>query len=138
MIVGIGGDIFEVARMRCRLEEPENGFKSEIFTPLEISYCESKRHPERHYAARFAAKEALFKALSSGMIDGMAWRDVEVRNDSQGRPYLVLTGKTKESIELQGVGRVLVTLSHTGEWAMANVVLESRDTENRTQGKRDG
>jgi len=61
-----------------------------------------------------------------------------VRNDSQGRPYLVLTGKTKESIELQGVGRVLVTLSHTGEWAMANVVLESRDTENRTQGKRDG
>jgi len=125
MIVGIGGDIIEVALMRRRLSEFDNGFKGNIFTPNEISYCDSKRYPERHYAARFAAKEALFKALALGKVDGMKWLDVEVARYPGGQPYLVLSGKTRELVERSSAGRVLVTLSHTENWGMANVILES-------------
>ena len=125
MIIGIGSDILEVARFKRELDTEGGNIKSELFTSCEIEYCDGKRYPERHYAARFAAKEAALKALATGKEAGISWRDVEIRNDRNGQPYIVLWGKAKDIAYDMRAGRILVSLSHTQDWAMANVILES-------------
>jgi holo-[acyl-carrier protein] synthase len=125
MIVGIGHDIIEVARVKAELAQNGDTFKTELFTPLEIAYCDSKHYPERHYAARFAAKEALFKAMTVGKDTGMSWLDIEVQNGFAGEPLIVLSGETFMQSERMGANRILVSLSHTSEIASACVVLES-------------
>lgn len=125
MIIGIGSDILEVARFKREIEADGDNIKHEIFTSCEIEYCDGKRYPERHYAARFAAKEAVLKALATGKEAGISWRDVEIRNDKNGQPYIVLFGKAKDIADNLQAGRILLSLSHTQEWAMANVILES-------------
>jgi holo-[acyl-carrier protein] synthase len=125
MIIGIGSDILEVARFKRELEADGDNIKNELFTACEIEYCDGKRYPERHYAARFAAKEAFLKALATGKEAGISWRDVEIRNDRNGQPYIVLSGKAKGIADNMQANRILISLSHTQEWAMANVILES-------------
>jgi holo-[acyl-carrier protein] synthase len=125
MIVGIGNDIFDVGQMKRELDKDSAGLKAEIFTGGEISYCESKRYPERHFAARFAAKEALYKALGTGRLPNMSWLDVEIQREVSGLPSIVLYGATKNTALNLGVSRIFVSMSHSGEWASANVVLES-------------
>ncbi len=125
MIIGIGSDIFDVARMKKELSQNGSGAKCQIFTDSEIRYCESKHYPERHYAARFAAKEALFKALSTGLQADMNWLEAEIQNRVNGQPYFVLTGRTLETANILGAKNVFVSISHTKDWAAANVILES-------------
>jgi holo-[acyl-carrier protein] synthase len=127
MIVGIGSDVLEVARMERELRTDGSSFREDVFTPGEIAYCEGKRYPARHFAARFAAKEAVFKALSLDGAGGLRFRNVEVCNDGLGRPRVELSGATRELAESRGVARVFVSLSHTDELATATVVLESED-----------
>jgi holo-[acyl-carrier protein] synthase len=127
MIVGIGNDIVDLARIRRELGRDGAGIKAEVFTPGEISYCESQRYPERHFAARFAAKEALYKALGSGKVGAMSWLDIEVRRDNSGKPSISLSGATEAEASKRGANRIFVSLSHSGEYASASVVLESTD-----------
>jgi holo-[acyl-carrier protein] synthase len=123
MILGIGTDLLDVARMAAELSGKGEGFRDAVFTPDEIAYCEAKRYPARHFAARFAAKEALFKALSGKVPDG-AWRDVEVVRPEGSPPGLRLAGGVKETADRLGVTKILVTLSHTEGLAAASVLLE--------------
>jgi holo-[acyl-carrier protein] synthase len=125
MIVGIGCDILEISRMQRELGENGPEFVARIFTPLEISYCQSKRYPERHFAARFAAKEAFFKAICNGWLHTIPWTEIEVVNESTGKPNLHLKGEAKLVSEMRGVKKVYISLAHTSQWATANVVLES-------------
>ena len=123
MILGIGIDLIEVARVARQLAADGAGFRDTVFTPAEIAYCDRKHFPAQHYAARFAAKEAAFKALAVAADFGAAWRDVEVASDA-GVPRLVLAGRLGELATARGVRRAHVTLSHTHELATASVVLE--------------
>ena len=95
------------------------------FSAGEIDYCEAKRHPAQHYAARFAAKEAVIKALAPGGLGGSFWRDVEIRNEASGRPVVVLSGRLRAVADGLGASRVHVTMSHTRELALAAVVVEA-------------
>jgi holo-[acyl-carrier protein] synthase len=122
MILGIGTDLLDVARMASELAREGGGFRDDVFTPAEISYCEGRHWPARHFAARFAAKEALFKALE-GRVPPNRFLDVEVDRDA-GAPRLVLRGAVKEAAARLGVRSVHVSLSHTGGLAAASVVLE--------------
>ncbi|MGE5346883.1 MAG: holo-ACP synthase [Acidithiobacillales bacterium] len=123
MILGIGTDLLDVARMAKELEEEGPGFRERLFTPSEIAYCEAKRYPARHFAARFAAKEALFKALAGGAAAGR-FHEVEVERESEEPPRLVLHGRVREAADRLGVTKILVSLSHTDSLAAASVVLE--------------
>jgi holo-[acyl-carrier protein] synthase len=123
MILGIGTDLLDVARMARELEKEGAGFRNTVFTPSEIVYCEAKRHPARHFAARFAAKEALFKALA-GSASGDFWREVEVARTGSAPPRLLLHGSVKEAAARLGVKNILVSLSHTDSLATASVVLQ--------------
>ena len=87
MIVSIGIDIIEVARIReVLLRTPR--FRERVFTPAERAYCDSRGAvAAQHYAARFAAKEAMLKALQTGWRGGIGWQDVEIASRESGAPY---------------------------------------------------
>ena|SRR3972149_2245434 len=126
MILGMGNDIFEVDRMKQELEQGGPEFRDRLFTVKEIAYCESKRYAAQHYAARFAAKEAFLKALSTGLRNGLSWKDIEVRHNADGAPELVLSGKAHELAAQRGIEKTFLSMSHTVALAMASVVLEGR------------
>src|SRR6266545_2502473 len=96
MIVGTGIDIVEVPRIAAAIERFERRFLERVFTADEIRYCDSKHNRAERYAARFAAKEAGMKALGTGWRNGIAWRELEVRNLTGGRPTLSFSGKAGE------------------------------------------
>jgi holo-[acyl-carrier protein] synthase len=124
MIVGTGIDIAEVPRVAEAIERYGQRFLKRIFTEGEIRYCESKANRVERYAARFAAKEAGMKALGTGWNYGVRWRDIEVRRQPGGRPTLEFHGKAGEFATNMGVTNIALSLTHTAEEAMAQVILE--------------
>ena len=125
MIVGSGIDIAEVPRIRRALERFRDRFLQRIFTAEEIRYCDSKANRIERYAARFAAKEAAMKALGTGWNHGVRWRDCEVVRMPGGRPTMTFHGRAAEFAARLGVRNVAVSLSHTEEQAIAQVILEN-------------
>ena len=123
MIFGVGTDIIEVDRVGRKLGE-DSGFKSDIFSPSEIEYCDSKRFPAQHYAARFAAKEALFKAMGTGWRGGIKFRDIEILRDELGKPTIALSGKTRDFHEQNNLENIQISISHIKEYAVAFVTIE--------------
>jgi len=125
MIVAIGIDIIEVARIREVLARTPR-FRERVFTPAERAYCDSRGAvAAQHYAARFAAKEAALKALQTGWRGGISWQDVEVASRESGAPYLLLHGPVLELFNNSGATATHLSLSHTTEHAIAQVVLET-------------
>ena len=124
MIVGTGIDIAEVPRIRQSIERYGDRFLHRVFTDGEISYCRSKSNFDERYAARFAAKEAAMKALGTGWNYGVRWRDIEVVRPQGRRPSIVFHGKAAEVAKSLGATNVALSITHTGEQAMALVILE--------------
>ena len=124
MIVGTGIDIAEVERVRQTIERFGRRFTERVFTAEEIRYCESKANKVERYAARFAAKEAAMKAIGTGWDRGVTWRDVEVRRVPGSRPTIAFHGKAAEFFSKLGGVRAHLSLTHTKELAMAQVVIE--------------
>ncbi len=124
MIVGTGIDLVEIGKLRAAMERRGERLRNRIFTPGEIRYCDGRPNSFQHYAARFAAKEALFKAIGTGWSGGVGWRDAEVRNRTNGKPDLLLSGKALEVARQLGAVRYQVSLSHTDRYAVAQVILE--------------
>ena len=124
MIVGIGVDLVEVARIKGIIERRGERFLQKIFTNTERRYCQSKRFPEQHFAARFAVKEAFGKALGLGTGYRVGWTSVSVDNDDRERPRLVLDDDAREEMARAGATRAFLSLSHTHTYAVAQVALE--------------
>lgn len=125
MIFGIGCDLVDEARFRKSMARRGGAFCRRIFTDVETEYCQSKKDPIPHFAARFAAKEAFLKALRTGWSGGIGWRDVGVVNQPSGAPDLVVTGKARDIFDQLGGRQVHVSLAHAGEYAIATVVIET-------------
>jgi holo-[acyl-carrier protein] synthase len=96
-----------------------------VFTEGEIRYCDAKANRTERYAARFAAKEAAMKALGTGWNHGVRWRDIEVVRQPGSRPTIVFHGKAAEVAARLGAKNAALSLSHTADTAIAQVILES-------------
>lgn len=122
MIIGIGCDIIEIGRVEKAVQR--ESFKTRVFTAEEIAYCQGRGKQQfASFAARFAAKEALLKALGTGLRGG-ALTELEVLNDELGCPKMTLSGYHLQLAQARGVQKIHVTLSHSRECAMAQVILE--------------
>src|SRR6185295_8111052 len=113
MILGIGIDIIEVARVQTSCERFGDRFLQRILHPNEIAYCSSHKTPAPFVAARFAAKEAISKAFGTGIGASLGWHDMEVCRKESGEPYVVLHGKGKALLQERNARHALISLSHT-------------------------
>ena len=125
MIVGTGIDVAEVPRIRQSIARFGDRFLLRIYTAGEIRYCDPKANRAERYAARFAAKEAAMKALGTGWSHGVRWRDCEVVRLPGGRPTIAFHGEAGEVAARLGVKHAALSLSHTAEQAIAQVILEN-------------
>jgi holo-[acyl-carrier protein] synthase len=124
MIVGLGVDIAEVERIAAAIERHGRAFLHRVFTPSEIAYCERHRDHAERFAGRFAAKEAAMKALGTGWARGVRWVDIEVAREPSGKPALKLSGASRAIADGLGVKNIVLTITHTGNKALALVVIE--------------
>jgi len=122
-ISGLGVDLVSIPRMRSTIDRWQQRFVDRVFTDDEIAYCRARRDPAPHFAARFAAKEAGFKALGTGLQLGERWRELEVRREREEAPTLVLSGRAREIGLARGGSRMLLSLTHEGEYALAQAIL---------------
>ena len=125
MIVGLGIDITEVSRIASAINRRGMSFLERVYTPSEIAYCEKHRNRAERFAGRFAAKEAAMKALGTGWTNGVRWVDIEVVREPSGKPTLKLSGASQEIADRLGVKHIALTITHTGNTALAQVIFES-------------
>jgi holo-[acyl-carrier protein] synthase len=124
MIIGIGVDLVEVARMERAIGRHPVRLVQRVFTAREQQECEGRHRPAMHYAARFAAKEAFLKAVGLGLRGGMRWRDCGVVHAPSGKPRLEIGGRAAERMAELGAAHAHVSLTHTDDHACAVVILE--------------
>ena len=124
MILGLGIDIIEVARIESSYAKFGERFLDRILHPSEIQYCLSHRVPGPFLAARFAAKEAISKAFGTGIGAQLGWQDMEVARKPSGEPFAVLHGKGEELMASRGAKDLRISLSHTQHHACAVAILE--------------
>jgi holo-[acyl-carrier protein] synthase len=125
MVVGVGTDLMEIARIAQSIARYGDRFLRRVFTPREIAYCQRKKNAAESFAARFAAKEAGAKALGTGISHGVGWLELEVAREPSGKPRLELTGRAAEWARHLGVVRTSLSLTHSRDVALAVVVMES-------------
>ena len=126
MIVGIGIDLVKNKRIEKAIERWEDRFLMRIFTHQEQDYAKSYASPYLHFSGRFAVKEALLKALGTGLSSGMRWVEMEILNNSRGKPEINVTGRVQALLKEQNVDAVHVSISHEEEYSIGQVILTGR------------
>jgi holo-[acyl-carrier protein] synthase len=123
VLLGLGCDIIEVARVRGVVERQGERFLQRVFTAEERAYCDGQAHPDKHLAARFAAKEAVSKCFTTGIGAELGWKSTSIYHGARKEPLVRLDAKGQELLRQVGATHVLVTLSHTETVAMAVAAL---------------
>ncbi|OIO38225.1 MAG: holo-[acyl-carrier-protein] synthase [Candidatus Omnitrophica bacterium CG1_02_49_10] len=123
MIDGLGVDIVEIRRFKRILKRSGDAFLNRVFTKGEIEYSGSKRAPYLHLAGRFAVKEAVLKAIGDGNIAKIRLKEIEVENNRDGKPSVRFHGDAAKIKRRNGIKDVLVSISHTENYAVANAIL---------------
>lgn len=124
MILGIGIDLIEVARIRTSHEKFGERFLSRILHKSEVDYCLSHKDPGPFLAARFAAKEAISKAFGTGIGAKLGWKDMEIAHKPSGEPFVILHENGKKLLDERQAHLLLISLTHTQEHAAAVAILE--------------
>jgi holo-[acyl-carrier protein] synthase len=121
-IIGIGTDITECLRIARMIERHGELFVDRVYTPEEVRYCQNRKQSTQHFAGRWAAKEAVLKALGTGWVRGVSWRDVEILNESGGKPVVAIHDGAKEVARRQGITKIFISISHSRTHATAYAV----------------
>jgi len=119
-ISGIGTDIIEIRRIQEAIERHGDRFTDRLFTKKEKSYCQQYNDPIPRFSGRFAAKEAILKALGTGLKPEITWQEIEVINDSHGKPEVHLSERLKRTFPMI---HIFVTISHCEKYATATAIL---------------
>ena len=131
VVLAVGVDLVESDRVRRAIEAWGDRFVGRVFRSDERAYCDRQAAPWRHYAGRFAVKEAVAKAFGTGIGDSLGWKDVEVARDAKtGAPAVTLHGRGWRLAAERGVTRVLVSLAHGRDLAIAQATLVGREVGN--------
>ncbi len=125
MIIAIGIDIVEISRIEETMARQGERFLKRVFTLSERGYCDGRSSRIASYAARFAAKEAVMKALGTGWDKGISWQDIEVIRGESGPPSIHLAGLALERFHSVGGKRIHLSLSHSRDTAIAQVIFET-------------
>jgi holo-[acyl-carrier protein] synthase len=123
VIHGVGIDLVRIARIEAALGRFGERFAERILTRLEYASFQRTRRRADFLAKHFAAKEAFAKALGTGFRQGVSWRQIEVRNDPRGRPYLTFGERVREVMERFDAGDCHLSLCDEDEYAAATVTL---------------
>lgn len=127
IMIFCGNDIIRISRIQDSIEQVGETFLKRVYTEEEISYCESRRMCKyQSYAARFAAKEAVYKAVAPITSEDITWKDIEVKRNINGKPYIQLYGNLEEMVKEKNIDAIDLSLSHDGDYAIATVVLSSK------------
>ncbi len=121
-VVAHGIDLIECSRIASILERHRERFMQRILTPAERERASRFVDPVPHIAGRFAAKEAVLKMLGTGWRGAIAWNDIQITNDALGQPQVRLVGECAGIAADQGIGRVLLSITHTREYASASAI----------------
>ena len=125
MIIGMGTDIIDIRRIKKTIEKYGFRFKNKCFSKSEIQRSESKTNSIESYAKRYAAKEACSKALGTGILRGVFWKDIEVINNKYGKPFIQLhNGALKRIRKITNKNYIIdISLSDEKNYAIANVII---------------
>ena len=125
MIIGIGTDIIDTRRIKKTFTKYGEKFKNRCFSLNEIKRADKRMNSVNSYAKRYAAKEACSKALGTGLAKGIFWKDIEIINNAEGKPFIILHNKA--FIRLHNLSKkkcnIEVSLSDEKNYAIANVVI---------------
>jgi len=124
VIVGIGTDLVEIARISGLMAKRKEAFIKRILAPQELERFEKHAQPEKFLAKRWAAKEAISKALGTGFTQGVCFTDMTIGHTSQGQPLIELTGKTAEIAQQFGIDHWSISISDEVHYAVAFVIAE--------------
>ncbi len=127
MILGTGIDIVRVERIANAIIRWGGAFEDRVFTADEKSYCRGQKKSAQSFAGRFAVKEAVMKAFGTGLSEGVKWVDIEVTADGIGKPTVRYYGRIQEMAARLGVGQTFVSISHDGDYTVAQAVLAAGD-----------
>jgi len=125
-ILGTGIDIVEIDRLEETIVRRGERFVDRVFTPAERAYCERRPRPVVHYAGRFAVKEAVLKAIRTGWVKGIGWKDIEVELGPGGEPSVRLSGGALARARQMGITTIHVSISHAEHYAVASAVAEGK------------
>ena len=128
-VFGIGIDVVEVERIASAIQRHGEPFLAKLFTTGEREYCESRKNPAMHYAARFAAKEAVSKALGTGIGGNAGLLDMEIIHDPSGAPKIHLTGSAEKFSKNHRITEIQISLTHAREYAAANAIALASDAQ---------
>ena len=128
-ILGTGIDIVEIGRLEEVIVRRGERFLDRVFTERERAYCGERPRPVIHYAGRFAAKEAVLKAIRTGWIEGIGWKDIEVELGAMGEPSIRLAGGALDRARAMGIQTIHVSISHTESHAVASAIAEGERLE---------
>lgn len=131
MVIGIGIDIIEIPRVERMLTKWGESFLQRVFLPDEVAYCQGKKNPAPHLAARIAVKEAVMKSFGEGWTEKIGWKDILVGRSLKGQPQVEMIGKGKRLLEEMGVEKILVSLSHADNYSVAVAVLSKNSDSDR-------
>ena len=123
MIIAIGTDIVEIARIAELLERQPQRFVERILCATELEQYASQSNPVAFVAKRFAAKEAIAKALGTGIGHGVSFQDMLISNDEKGAPHVALSGGAADVMQSRGGQRMLISLADERDYAIAYAML---------------
>jgi len=127
MILGIGCDSIEIERIRSAIQRHGHAFVLRLFSKQEIEYCQRYQDPVPSIAGRFAAKEALVKALGCGFGSQISWHNIEILNNSEGKPYVIWHNNIENRFAIQ---KTHLSISHSKTIAIAYALIEERRSHN--------
>ena len=127
-----GIDLVDCCRIQQLLDRHGNHFVERVFTPAELNYSRKNRRPSESLAGRFAVKEAVMKMLGTGWRQGIAWTDIETRNDPAGKPIVYLYGVVAELAGQMGIEQISVAITHTKDLAIASTIALGTSTDKGT------